>query len=164
MKIFKKIIQEEVQFKMNKSEFPILDVIKANLDPFSRLFNTVAKWQRSEKKWMDGSFTDLNSEIVESDCEDFWREIYKINKIFTNQIKKRKIELQAKLSEKRKSKKAAAAHMTETTTTTTAPAAAAGDEASGQQMKQAPAVAVETAATPRTAPPKARSRSRSSSG
>ena len=53
---------------------------------------------------MDGSFTDLNSEIVEGDCEDFWREIYKINKIFTNQIKKRKIELQAKLSEKRKSK------------------------------------------------------------
>jgi hypothetical protein len=35
---------------MAKSEFPILDTIKANLDPFSRLFNTVSRWQRNEKK------------------------------------------------------------------------------------------------------------------
>jgi hypothetical protein len=53
---------------------------------------------------MDGSFTDLNSEKVETECEELWREIYKIQKQFTNQIKKRKLELQARVSEKRKSK------------------------------------------------------------
>jgi dynein heavy chain len=41
---------EEVQFKMAKSEFPIVDTIKNNLDPYSRLFNTVSKWQLKEKK------------------------------------------------------------------------------------------------------------------
>lgn len=42
--------------------------------------------------------------MVEVECEEFWREIYKIQKQFNNLIKKRKLELQAKLSEKRKSK------------------------------------------------------------
>ena len=55
-------------------------------------------------RWTDGSFTELNSEVVETECEDFWKEIYKIQKQFNNLIKKRKLELQAKLSEKKKSK------------------------------------------------------------
>lgn len=55
-------------------------------------------------RWTDGSFTDLNSEFVEAECEEYWREIYKINKQFTNSVKKKKLELQAKLMEKRKSK------------------------------------------------------------
>lgn len=96
--------KEEVQFKMQRSEYPQLDVIKVNLDPFSRLFNTVLKWQRSEKKWTDGSFTDLNSEVVEGECEEYWREIYKIQKQFNTIIKKRKLELQTRLGEKKKSK------------------------------------------------------------
>lgn len=44
------ILKEEVQFKMQRSEFPLIDTIKVNLDPFARLFQTVLKWQRAEKK------------------------------------------------------------------------------------------------------------------
>ena len=40
-------------------------------------------------RWTDGSFTELNSEVVETECEDFWKEIYKIQKQFNNLIKKR---------------------------------------------------------------------------
>jgi hypothetical protein len=58
----------------------------------------------SLSRWVDGSFTDLNSEKVETECEELWREIYKIQKQFTNQIKKRKLELQTRVSEKRKSR------------------------------------------------------------
>ena len=90
---------------MPKSDFPIVDTIKASLDPFTRLFNTVSKWQRNEKKWTDGSFTDLNSEVVEGECEEFWREIYKIQKQFLTIIKKRKLELQTKLGERKKKSK-----------------------------------------------------------
>lgn len=98
------IRNEETEFKMNKSDFPLLDTIKNALDPFSRLFTTVLKWQRAEKKWTDGSFTDLNSELVEGECDEYSREIYKIQKQFNNIIKKRKLELQAKLYEKKKTK------------------------------------------------------------
>jgi dynein heavy chain, axonemal len=87
---------------MPKSEFPIVETIKNMLDPFTRLFNTVSKWQRNEKKWTDGSFTDLNSEVVEGECEEFWRETYKIQKQFMTIIKKRKLELQTKLGERKK--------------------------------------------------------------
>jgi len=87
---------------MPKSEFPIVETIKNMLDPFTRLFNTVSKWQRNEKKWTDGSFTDLNGEVVEGECEEFWREIYKIQKQFMTIIKKRKLELQTKLGERKK--------------------------------------------------------------
>lgn len=46
------IKNEETQFKMPKSEFPIVDTLKNSLDPYSRLFNTVLKWQRNEKKYL----------------------------------------------------------------------------------------------------------------
>ena len=98
------IRNEEAHFKMPLSEFPLLDAVKNNLDPFNRLFNTVYKWQRNEKKWNDGAFLDLNSESVEAECEEFWKEIYKIQKQFMSIVKKRKMELNAKLGEKRKSK------------------------------------------------------------
>lgn len=55
-------------------------------------------------RWTDGSFMELNSEIVEGECEEFTREIYKIHKQFSNSVKKRKIELQTRVGEKRKSK------------------------------------------------------------
>ncbi|CAF0708408.1 unnamed protein product [Brachionus calyciflorus] len=99
------IRNEETQFKMQKSEFPIVETLKTALDPYSRLFNTVLKWQRNEKKWTDGAFMELNSEVVEGECEEFSREIYKIHKQFSNFIKKRKLELQTRVGEKKKSKK-----------------------------------------------------------
>ncbi len=82
----------------------MIESIKTALDPYSRLFNTVLKWQRSEKKWTDGAFLDLNSESTEIECEEFWKEVYKIQKQFTNMVKKRKLELQARLADKRKNK------------------------------------------------------------
>lgn len=98
------IQNEELQFKLPKSEFPLVDTIKSQLDPYSRLFNTVLKWQRNEKKWVDGAFLDLHAESIEGEVEDFWKETYKIQKLFISQVKKRKLELQAKLGDKRKSK------------------------------------------------------------
>ena len=44
------IREEETQFRMVRSEFPILETVRNQLDPFIRLFTTVAKWQRNEKK------------------------------------------------------------------------------------------------------------------
>lgn len=96
--------QEEIQFKMGKTEYPQLDVIRTAIDPYFRLFSTVRKWQISEKKWMDGSFLELNSEKVEAEVEEYSREIFKIKKQFTNLVKKKKMELANKVMEKRKAK------------------------------------------------------------
>jgi dynein heavy chain len=96
--------QEEAQFRMAKTEYPQLDAIKTAVDPYYRLFTTVRKWQISEKKWMDGSFLDLNSEKVETEVEEYSREIFKIKKQFTNLVKKKKLELANKVMEKRKAR------------------------------------------------------------
>lgn len=46
------IRNEETHFKMPQSEFPLLEAVKVALDPYQRLFNTVSKWQRNEKKYI----------------------------------------------------------------------------------------------------------------
>ncbi len=45
--------------------------MKANIDPYARLFTTVLKWQKAEKKWTDGSFLELNATQIESDIIAF---------------------------------------------------------------------------------------------
>ena len=37
---------------MIRSEYPQLEAVKNGLDPFTRLFSTVSKWQRNEKKFV----------------------------------------------------------------------------------------------------------------
>ena len=48
-------------------------------------------------RWMDGSFLDLNSESIETEVDEFWREIYKITKVFQIQLKKQRAEESSKL-------------------------------------------------------------------
>ena len=67
-------------------------------------FNRLIVAYYLKKRWNDGAFLDLNSETVEYECEEFYKEISKIQKQFTNVIKKRKIELNTRLGEKKKAR------------------------------------------------------------
>ncbi|XP_076341451.1 dynein axonemal heavy chain 12-like [Tachypleus tridentatus] len=81
------INQEEVLFKFPVTSYPDFDTINDALDPYSTLFSLVLKWQKSEKKWMEGSFLDLNAEAIEADVEIFTRETFILQKKFKNQLK-----------------------------------------------------------------------------
>ena len=37
---------------------------------------------------MDGSFMDLEAEAIEGEVDEYWRDLYKIQKIFNNKMKK----------------------------------------------------------------------------
>lgn len=69
----------------------MLTEINTAIDPFFKLFNVVVKWQRAEKKWTDGAFLDLNSEVIEAEVDEYWRELYKIQKFFNNKFKKAQV-------------------------------------------------------------------------
>uniref|UniRef100_A0A2K6K692 Dynein axonemal heavy chain 12 n=1 Tax=Rhinopithecus bieti TaxID=61621 RepID=A0A2K6K692_RHIBE len=69
------INKEEELFKWELTKYPELDKLKVNIEPYQKFFNFVLKWQRSEKRWMDGGFLDLNGESMEADVEEFSREI-----------------------------------------------------------------------------------------
>uniref|UniRef100_A0A8C5VFT1 Dynein axonemal heavy chain 12 n=1 Tax=Microcebus murinus TaxID=30608 RepID=A0A8C5VFT1_MICMU len=93
------INKEEELFKWELTKYPELDKLKVNIEPYQKFFNFVLKWQRSEKRWMDGGFLDLNGESMEADVEEFSREIFKTLKFFQTKQKK---ELQEKRKAARK--------------------------------------------------------------
>lgn len=101
------INKEEALFKYPISVYPDVDEITTSLDPFLRLFNVVLKWQRAEKKWMDGMFLELNSEAIEGEVDEYTRELYKIQKIFNQKVKKLQIEKEERDREKKRKRRLA---------------------------------------------------------
>ncbi|XP_071374585.1 dynein axonemal heavy chain 12 [Centroberyx affinis] len=79
---------EEVLYKWEQTCYPEVAVIKESIDPYQKLFGLALKWQRTEKRWMDGSFLDLNGESMEVEVDEFFREIYKMLKFFQQKQKK----------------------------------------------------------------------------
>ena len=77
------INQEEALFKFPQSSYQDVGDIntiqsgegkmKVNIEPYARLFNTVLKWQKAQKKWTDGSFLELNAVQIETDINAFSR-------------------------------------------------------------------------------------------
>ncbi|XP_015203470.2 dynein axonemal heavy chain 12 isoform X1 [Lepisosteus oculatus] len=82
------INKEEDLYKWEQTIYPELETIKANIEPYQKLFGLVLKWQRTEKRWMDGSFLDLNAETTEAEVDEFFREVYKMLKFFQQKQKK----------------------------------------------------------------------------
>ncbi|XP_021341821.1 dynein heavy chain 12, axonemal-like isoform X1 [Mizuhopecten yessoensis] len=101
------INKEELLFKYPISTYPDVDDITAAVDPFQRLFNVVLRWQKAEKKWMDGSFLDLDAEIVDAEVDDYNRELYKIQKVFSNRLKKLQIEVDDRNRDRKKRRRGA---------------------------------------------------------
>uniref|UniRef100_W5L7L2 Dynein axonemal heavy chain 12 n=1 Tax=Astyanax mexicanus TaxID=7994 RepID=W5L7L2_ASTMX len=82
------INKEEALYKWDQTVYPEIDVMKENIEPYQKVFGLVLKWQRTEKRWMDGSFLDLNGESMEAELDEFFREIYKMLKSFQQKQKK----------------------------------------------------------------------------
>lgn len=70
----------------------MLDQIAGMIEPYQKLFTTVLRWQKAEKKIMDGAFLDLNAEETQAEVDDFGRELYKLVKTFTAKSKTKKKE------------------------------------------------------------------------
>ncbi|XP_030623788.1 dynein heavy chain 12, axonemal [Chanos chanos] len=82
------INKDEAFYKWEQTTYPEVEIIKENIESYQKLFGLVLKWQRTEKRWMDGSFVDLNGESMEAQVDDFYREIYKMLKFFQQKQKK----------------------------------------------------------------------------
>ncbi|CAG7837267.1 unnamed protein product [Allacma fusca] len=80
------INNEETLFKFSLSQFPDMEEIKNQLDPYTRLFTVASKWQKLEKKYMDGDFK-LDVEAIDTETEELFKELYKLQKLFKNRIK-----------------------------------------------------------------------------
>ena len=61
------VLQEEALFKWEQTTYPEVETITRSVEPYMKLFSMVVKWQRAEKKWMDGAFQELNAELTEAE-------------------------------------------------------------------------------------------------
>ncbi|KAM9752840.1 dynein axonemal heavy chain 12 [Menidia menidia] len=76
------INNEEAFYKWDQSHYPEVEVIKERIEPYQKLFGFIHRWQRTENRWMDGSFLDLDGESMEVQVDEFFREIFKMLKFF----------------------------------------------------------------------------------
>ncbi|RXM98274.1 Dynein heavy chain 12, axonemal [Acipenser ruthenus] len=95
------INKEEILYKWDQTIYPEVESLKVSIEPYQKLFALVLKWQRTEKRWMDGAFQDLNGESMEVEVDEFFREIYKMLKFFQQKQKKAELELQKAAPKKR---------------------------------------------------------------
>ncbi|XP_034447227.1 dynein heavy chain 12, axonemal [Hippoglossus hippoglossus] len=84
------INKEEIFYQWEPTCYQEVDVIKETIGLYQKLFGLVLKWQRTENRWMDGSFQDLEGESMEAQLDEFFREILKMLKFF--QQKQNKVE------------------------------------------------------------------------
>uniref|UniRef100_A0A8C3DV64 Dynein axonemal heavy chain 12 n=1 Tax=Corvus moneduloides TaxID=1196302 RepID=A0A8C3DV64_CORMO len=80
--------KEETLLGWKPSEFSLLNNLKAEIEPYQKLFNLILKWQRTEKRWMDGTFLELDGESMEAEMDEFYREMYKLLRLFQQKQKK----------------------------------------------------------------------------
>ena len=94
--------EEEALFKFPQSSYQDVGDINTiqkgegkmqqNIEPYARLFGTVLKWQKAEKKWTDGSFLELNAAEIESDTVAFAREMENLQKLFKSKFKQQALD------------------------------------------------------------------------
>ena len=68
----------------------------------------VARCQHSEHvwfncRWLDGSFADLNPDLIASEVEDLSKDLYKLMKVFTNRHKKQMAQRDERERERKRS-------------------------------------------------------------
>ncbi|XP_029975539.1 dynein heavy chain 12, axonemal [Salarias fasciatus] len=76
------INKEEEFYQWDLTTFPQAEVIKDSIEPYQKLFGLIQNWQRTESRWLDGSFQDLDGESLEAKVDEFFREIFKMVKFF----------------------------------------------------------------------------------
>ena len=67
------INQEENQLKYPVTLFPEMAEIGSYIDPYVRLYCSIANWRKCMKRWLDGDFSLLNSEVIENQTDEMSR-------------------------------------------------------------------------------------------
>ncbi|KAK0675118.1 DYH3 protein, partial [Pygoscelis papua] len=79
---FEAINKEEELLEQEKSQFPLLQTIIANKQPFEQLWITAYNFHTKSEEWMNGSLQKLNADEIAEETGNMWRTMYKLNKSF----------------------------------------------------------------------------------
>ncbi|XP_071879956.1 dynein axonemal heavy chain 3 isoform X2 [Anas platyrhynchos] len=76
------INKEEELLERNKSQFPLLQIIITNKQPFEQLWLTAYEFHTKSEEWMNGSLQKLNADEITEETGNMWRTMYKLSKSF----------------------------------------------------------------------------------
>lgn len=70
------INKEEELFKWDISSYPTIKELNTSTEPFLRLFQQTLTWQKTQRQWFDGNFSDMDPDKVSSDVSaNVWLEL-----------------------------------------------------------------------------------------
>ncbi|CAM9175434.1 unnamed protein product [Chrysoparadoxa australica] len=67
-------------FAFPPTEYTVLDMVEAELEPFHHLWNMISDFHAARKEWMHGSFLELQGAEIERDVTDWWKSSYRMAK------------------------------------------------------------------------------------
>ncbi|KAM9012434.1 dynein axonemal heavy chain 3 [Ara ararauna] len=79
---YEAINKEEELLQMTKSQFPLLQIVIANKQPFEQLWTTAYSFHTKSEEWMNGSIQMLNAEEITEEIGNMWRTMCKLTKSF----------------------------------------------------------------------------------
>ncbi|XP_046888652.1 dynein axonemal heavy chain 3 [Hypomesus transpacificus] len=74
------INKEETLLEKELSQFPGLQTLMGNKQPYDQLWNTAFNFQNQSEIWMNGPFVQLNAEKIGDELLTMWRTMYKLTK------------------------------------------------------------------------------------
>ncbi|KAM6951542.1 dynein axonemal heavy chain 3 [Aplochiton taeniatus] len=78
------INKEETLLEKELSEFPLLQTLMINKQPYDQLWTTALNFTNKSEIWMNGPFMNLNAEKISDELGTMWRTMYKLTKSFSD--------------------------------------------------------------------------------
>ncbi|XP_069036810.1 dynein axonemal heavy chain 3 isoform X1 [Lepisosteus oculatus] len=78
------INKEESLLERQQSQFPLLQTLMTNKQPFDQLWTTFFNFHNKSEIWMNGPFLPLNAEQITEEIGNMWRTVYKLTKTFSD--------------------------------------------------------------------------------
>ncbi|XP_072168572.1 dynein axonemal heavy chain 3-like [Diadema setosum] len=77
--------KEEELLEWQPSQFPQLQQMFQNKQPYDSLWNTALNFHTKYEEWLNGPFLGLNAEVVTEEVDSMFRTMYKLSRSFSDQ-------------------------------------------------------------------------------
>ncbi|KAM7373014.1 hypothetical protein PAMP_007900 [Pampus punctatissimus] len=78
------INKEQTLLEKGQSQFPMLQTLISEKQPYDQLWTTVFNFQSMSEVWLNGPFLDLDAEKISDELDIMWRTMHKLTKSFSN--------------------------------------------------------------------------------
>ncbi|KAB5587265.1 hypothetical protein PHYPO_G00011210 [Pangasianodon hypophthalmus] len=85
------INKEESLLEKEQTQFPLLQTIMINKQPYDQLWSTALNFHTKSDIWMNGPFMQLNAEQISDDLSNMFRQMYKLMKVFSDVAAPRRV-------------------------------------------------------------------------